>query len=112
MQLTFSIARGNDYWLHVLGWPGPHVVIRRPKDAEVPQETLLDAAHLAVYFSKIRGADYGEVSYTQRKHISRLRGAPEGTVSCASARTLRVRMEPARLERLLHEQPSEAEAEE
>ncbi len=107
--LTFSIARGNDCWLHVLGWPGPHVVVRRPRDAEVPQETLLDAAHLAVHFSKIRGADYGEVVYTQRKNVSRLKGAPEGTVSYSSARTLRVRMEPERIERLLREQRADTE---
>ncbi len=107
--LTFSIARGNDCWLHVLGWPGPHVVVRRPRDAEVPQETLLDAAHLAVHFSKIRGADYAEVVHTQRKNLSRLKGAPEGTVSYSGARTLRVRMEPERIERLLREQRTEAE---
>ncbi len=107
--LTFSIARGNDCWLHVLGWPGPHVVVRRPRDAEVPQETLLDAAHLAVHFSKIRGADYAEVVYAPRKNVSRMKGAPEGAVSYSGARTLRVRMEPERIERLLREQRSDTE---
>jgi predicted ribosome quality control (RQC) complex YloA/Tae2 family protein len=107
--LTFSIARGNDWWLHVLGWPGPHVVVRRSRDAEAPQETLIDAAHLAVHFSKLRGADYAEVVYTQRKNISRLKSAPEGTVSYSGARTMRVRMEPERIARLLSEQRTEGE---
>jgi len=110
-RLTFGIAHGNDYWLHVLGWPGPHVVIRRPRDREVPQETLLDAAHLAVHFSKLRGADSAEVSYTRCKYVSRLKGAPEGTVSYANERTLRVRMEPQRLARLLNSRRGDEDTE-
>jgi predicted ribosome quality control (RQC) complex YloA/Tae2 family protein len=103
-ELTFSIARGNDYWLHVRGWPGPHVVIRRPSDRNVSREALLDAAHLAVHFSKIRGTAYAEVTYTQCKHVRRLKGASTGNVSYASATTLQVPMDGARLARLLEQQ--------
>ena len=52
-RLTLSIARGNDYWLHLADWPGPHVVVRAPK-GEVGEGALLDAAHLAVHFSKLQ----------------------------------------------------------
>lgn len=100
-ELTFTIARGNDYWFHVLGWPGPHVVVRKPPDKAVSPETLLDAAHLAVHFSKIRGTDYAEVIYTQCKNVRRLKGAPKGTVSYAETRTLQVRVSRRRLGRLL-----------
>jgi len=100
-RLTFSIARGNDHWLHVRGWPGPHVVVRKPRDRDVSHEAILDAAHLAIYFSKIRGTDYAEVDRTQCKYIRRMRGAAPGAVSYAQADTLRIRPDPARLERLL-----------
>jgi predicted ribosome quality control (RQC) complex YloA/Tae2 family protein len=100
-KLTFTIANGNDYWLHVLGWPGPHVIVRKPKDKAVSPESLLDAAHLAIHFSKIRGTDYAEVVYTQRKHVRRLKGG-SGKVNYANSKTLQVRLQRHRLERLLH----------
>jgi predicted ribosome quality control (RQC) complex YloA/Tae2 family protein len=103
-RLTFTIGRGNDYWLHVLGWPGPHVVVRKPREGEASGEALLDAAHLAVYFSKLRGADRADVTYTQCKNVRRMKGASTGTVSYSAASTLHVRMEPERLERLLRPQ--------
>jgi predicted ribosome quality control (RQC) complex YloA/Tae2 family protein len=100
-RLTFSIARGNDSWLHLLGRPGPHVIVRKPRDRDVPDEALLDAAHLAVYFSKLRGTDFAEVACTQVKLVRKPKRAAPGKVSYASARTLAVRIETARLERLL-----------
>lgn len=99
-RLTFTIANGNDFWLHVLGWPGPHVVVRKPKEKAVSPESLLDAAHLAIHFSRLRGTDYAEVAYTQCKHVRRLKG-PSGKVSYANASTLQVRVSKSRLHRLL-----------
>lgn len=99
--LTFRIARGNDLWLHVSDWPGPHVIIRRNRGQEIPYGTLLDAAHLAIFFSKIRGATVADVVYTERKYVQKPRGAKTGTVYCASAKRLAVRRDEARLERLL-----------
>ncbi len=100
-RLTFTIAHGNDYWLHVRGWPGPHVVVRTPRGGQMPQETLLDAAHLAIHYSRIRGTDYAEVAYTQVKHVRRLKGAPTGQVSYSNESVLAVRFEKGRLERLM-----------
>jgi predicted ribosome quality control (RQC) complex YloA/Tae2 family protein len=108
-RLTFGIARGNDYWMHLLTWPGPHVVIRKPPDKSVSQESLLDAAHLAVYFSKIRGAGYAQVAYTQCKNVRRMKGAPRGKVNYAHATTLQVRIEQARIERLMKGTPEQTE---
>jgi len=98
--LTFSIARGDDYWMHLRGWAGPHVVIRKPRDRDVPLETLLDAAHLAVHYSKIRGTDFAEVVYTQRKHVRAVKGAGPGRVNYSGGATLAVRLDQDRLRRL------------
>jgi predicted ribosome quality control (RQC) complex YloA/Tae2 family protein len=100
-RLTFSTARGNDWWVHLVAWPGPHVVVRQRGGGAMPQESLLDAAHLAVHFSKIRGAESAEVVYTQCKNVRRARGGGPGRVNYAQARNLRVRMEDERLRRLL-----------
>jgi len=110
-RLTFGIARGNDYWMHLLTWPGPHVVIRKPPDKSVSQESLLDAAHLAVYFSKIRGTDFAQVAYTQCKNVRRTKGAPPGKVHYAHATTLQVHIDPQRIERLMKGTPEEPESE-
>ncbi|MHC4481246.1 MAG: Rqc2 family fibronectin-binding protein, partial [Planctomycetota bacterium] len=99
--LTFTLARGNDYWLHVRGWPGPHVVVRKPPDGSVPPDALMDAAQLAVHFSKLRGTDYAEVAYTQCKNVRRLKGSKPGRVSYAREKTLRLRPDAGRLRRLL-----------
>jgi predicted ribosome quality control (RQC) complex YloA/Tae2 family protein len=100
-RLTFSIARGNDWWVHLVAWPGPHVIVRQAREGTIPQESLLDAAHLAVHFSRIRGAGAAEVVYTQCKNVRRARGAGPGKVNYAHARNLRVRMEEERIHRLL-----------
>jgi len=100
-ELTFSVARGNDYWMHLQGWEGPHVVIRKPAGKDVPLETLLDAAHLAIYYSKIRGTDYAEVIYTQRKYVRPIKGGPVGSVTYANVSRLAVHPEEQRLRRLL-----------
>ncbi len=99
--LTFGVARPDDLWLHARGIPGAHVVVPLARGAEVAQETLLDAAHLALHHARGAGADRGEVSYTRAKFVRRVKGAAPGAVSYAREKTFLVRVEPGRLERLL-----------
>ncbi|MBI4878190.1 MAG: DUF814 domain-containing protein [Planctomycetes bacterium] len=100
-RLTLSIARGNDLWLHVHGGAGSHVVIRLPRGRTASLEDLLDAAALAVHFSKRRGAAGAEVIYTQRKHVRKERGAKPGAVSVARSKTLFVTGAAERARRLV-----------
>ena len=101
-ELTCRFARGNDVWLHVGGGrPGSHVVVRLPKGKTASLETLLDAATLAIHFSKARGQDRVDVIYTFAKHVRKPRGSPPGAVVPVDPRTLTVRVEPERLQRLL-----------
>ncbi|KAF0239833.1 MAG: fibronectin-binding A domain-containing [Planctomycetota bacterium] len=99
--LSLRLARGNDAWFHAEDKAGAHVVVRLPSGTELPQETLLDAATLAVYHSKLRGRPVAEVTWTLAKWVTRARGAPAGTVIVQKGKTLRLRVEPARLERLM-----------
>lgn len=98
-HLTFRLARGNDLWLHAKDVPGSHVVARIGK-REPTQETLLDAAHLAVHYSKARGSGGAEVIYTRVKFVRKPRGARSGQVSLGDARTILVRWEEPRMARL------------
>jgi predicted ribosome quality control (RQC) complex YloA/Tae2 family protein len=101
-ELTCRFARGNDVWLHVGGGrAGSHVLVRLPKGKTASLETLLDAATLAIHFSKARGEDRVDVVYTFAKNVRKPRGSPAGSVVPTNPRTLTVRVEPTRLQRLL-----------
>lgn len=99
-ELTFRLARGNDYWLHVHGGPGSHVVVKLPPGAELASETLLDAATLALLHSSQKSSGHGEVLYTRRKHVGKPRHAKAGLVYAADSKTIFVRLDDERLKRL------------
>ena len=101
-ELTMRFANGNDLWLHVGGGrPGSHVVVRLPKQKTASLETLLDAAALAVHYSKARGEPRIDVIYTHRKHVKKPKGLPPGAVVPAQTKTITVLHDAARLGRVL-----------
>jgi predicted ribosome quality control (RQC) complex YloA/Tae2 family protein len=87
-DLTFRIARPNDWWFHAQNVPGAHVVLQRDDRAEPPEEDLRQAAALAARHSKATGAGKVAVDYTLRKHVRAQRDAPAGLVWYTNARTL------------------------
>ncbi len=99
-EVTFRVARSYDTWMHAADYPGSHVVVRaRGRDEAVPHRTLVEAARLAAHFSQARKDAKVAVNYTQRKFVSKPRGAAPGLVYLSSFRTLLV--EPAEeLERI------------
>jgi predicted ribosome quality control (RQC) complex YloA/Tae2 family protein len=99
--LTVSVTRGNDLWLHARGRNGAHVVARLEKGRPPDGETLLDAAHLAAHFSEARGEPQVEVVATRAKYVRKVKGAAPGAVTYSQERTILLRLEPARIERLL-----------
>ena len=99
--LTFQVARPHHLWMHARGVPGAHVVVPLDRGEEVGQETLLDAAHLALHFSRVAGEPRGEVAWTRARLVKRVKGGAPGQVTYTGEKVLSVRMEPARLERLL-----------
>ena len=99
--LTVRIARGSDYWFHTADVPGSHVVLRAPKNSEPDSEEILDAAHLAIHFSPVRGTDRAPVHVAQRKHIQKPKGAKAGLVTLSGGRILEVRVQQERLKGLL-----------
>jgi predicted ribosome quality control (RQC) complex YloA/Tae2 family protein len=99
-EVTFRVARSYDAWMHAADYPGSHVVVRaRGRDEPVPHRTLVEAARLAAHFSRAGKDAKVAVNYTQRKFVSKPRGAAPGLVYLSSFRTLLV--EPAEeLERI------------
>jgi predicted ribosome quality control (RQC) complex YloA/Tae2 family protein len=100
--LTLTIARPHDLWLHARGLSGAHVIIPRERSAPpVAPELLLDAAHLAAHFSDARGEPSAEVQYVERRYLRKPKGSAPGAVRVDRERVLLLRLEQARLERLL-----------
>ncbi|HUK66898.1 MAG TPA: NFACT RNA binding domain-containing protein [Anaeromyxobacteraceae bacterium] len=100
-ELTVTVARGNDLWLHARGRGGAHVVAKLEKGKAPDGDTLLDAAHLAAHFSDARGEPVVEVVVTRAKFVKKKKGTPPGAVTYSQERTLNLRVEPPRVERLL-----------
>ncbi len=76
-QLTLKTARKTDYWLHTKDIPGSHVII---KSANPSEETILEAAEIAAYYSKYRHSARVPVDLVQVKHIRKPNGSKPGYV--------------------------------
>jgi predicted ribosome quality control (RQC) complex YloA/Tae2 family protein len=99
--LTFRVARPHDLWLHARGASGSHVVVPLEKNETAGSDLLVDAAHLALHHSQLKGEPRGEVAYTQAKYVKRQKGAAPGTVTVTREKTMVLKVEPSRLKRLL-----------
>ncbi|WLR52284.1 NFACT family protein [Bacillus tianshenii] len=83
--LTNRYANRMDTWLHTKDIPGSHVVIR---DSEPSEQTLLEAANIAAYFSKAKQSSSVPVDYTAVKHVKKPNGAKPGFVIYDNQTTL------------------------
>jgi predicted ribosome quality control (RQC) complex YloA/Tae2 family protein len=90
--LTFDVAEPHDFWMHVVGSPGSHVVVRNPDQLiELPRPVLEQAAALAAWHSKARGRrGKVEVHVCRAADVSKPRGAPPGEVRLRRWESVRV----------------------
>ena len=89
--LTQRTASAEDFWLHVHQAPGSHVLIlNRERHTDIPERTLIEAASLAAYYSKLRRSAKVDVIYTQRKYVKKPKGSPPGLVTLSQFQTIRV----------------------
>lgn len=90
--ITHRLSNPHDFWLHVVGVPGSHVILRRPTRNTTPKPTtLVEAAQIAAYFSKARKQTRVPVIYTERKFVSKPRRAKPGQAVCTREREILVR---------------------
>lgn len=89
--LTFKLAAQNDFWLHVAGETGSHVVVRNPEGlTRLPRDTLRFAASLAAGHSKARQGGQVSVHIGRVRDVKKPRGAPAGKVTLARFESIRV----------------------
>jgi predicted ribosome quality control (RQC) complex YloA/Tae2 family protein len=91
-ELTFRVGEPRDFWLHVSGQPGSHVIVRNPEGLEaLPREVLEQAARLAAWHSKSRAArGKVEVHVCRVADVSKPRGFAAGQVRLRRFETIRV----------------------
>jgi predicted ribosome quality control (RQC) complex YloA/Tae2 family protein len=91
--LSLHIAKPSDWWFHVRGMPGSHVLLlARPGDAP-DRTTLRRAAAIAAYHSKARTAGVVAVSCTRARYVTKPGDAPLGTVQIRKEAVIKVRPE-------------------
>jgi len=87
-RLTKASAKG-DIFLHAQGCPGSHVILKaEDKPDRPPRKTLEEAAALAAYWSKARGAKTVPVNATEVRYVHKPRGAKPGLVTIKNEKTL------------------------
>ena len=90
-RLSLKIAGPNDWWFHVKGMPGSHVVLQVPAGEDPDNATVKAAAAVAAWHSKKREARQVAVSATRARYVTKPRGAKPGTVEIRKEKVLNVR---------------------
>ncbi|MCA9729146.1 MAG: DUF814 domain-containing protein [Candidatus Eisenbacteria bacterium] len=88
-RLSIRIANANDFWFHVRGMPGSHVILR-VEDEEPDKQTIEAAAAIAAYHSKARAGGKVAVSCTRAKFVTKPKGAKPGTVQIRREKVIKV----------------------
>lgn len=84
-RLSLKQADRRDIWLHVQNIPGSHVIIHSPNPSD---ETLVEAAKLAAYYSKARDSANVPVDYLPAGKLRKPNGSKPGFVIFEGQQTL------------------------
>lgn len=90
-HLSIKMAKPNDWWFHVKGLPGSHVVLRVPSGEDPDNATVKAAAAVAAWHSRKREAKQVAVTGTRARYVTKPRGAKPGTVEVRKEKVFMVR---------------------
>jgi len=85
--LTMKQAASKDIWLHARNIPGSHVIIKK-QQKDIGENTLLEAAILAAYYSRAKMSSTVPVDYTEVKNVKKPPGAKPGMVIYENFKTI------------------------
>ncbi|PIE89565.1 MAG: hypothetical protein CR997_10750 [Acidobacteria bacterium] len=99
-QLSIKTGKPKDFWFHIAGMPGSHVIARHPEHPDsCPREIRRVAAGLAAYFSKARKGGTCTVHWTTCSQVKKRPGAPAGQVVLKKFDVMKVKpLDPQALE--------------
>jgi len=88
-QLSTKIGRPADFWFHVAGMPGSHVVARHPlRPEQCPRDIKRVAGGLAAFFGKGKNGGKVAVHWSTCRHVTKPRGAAAGKVQLRRHETM------------------------
>ncbi len=89
--LSFRYARPHDFWFHAHTAAGAHVVLVRENRKKLPpNNTIVETAKIAAYYSKAKGSKKVEVLYTEAKFVKKPRKGKTGTAMVERKKTILV----------------------
>jgi predicted ribosome quality control (RQC) complex YloA/Tae2 family protein len=83
------VADHRDIWLHTQKIHGSHVILCT-NGAEPDEQSLLEAAMLAAYYSQGRESSKVPVDYTPVRYVKKPNGAKPGMVTYTTYKTMYV----------------------
>lgn len=86
-RLTAKDAEKWDIWLHTQRIHGSHVILCTG-GAQPDEQSLLEAASLAAYFSQAQDGTKVPVDFTQVKYVKKPAGSPPGFVNYTNYKTI------------------------
>ena len=95
-RLTFQVARGTDWWMHLRERPGAHLILPMKRDQTPTLAHLLGAAQVALVHAKIPEGVAADVQYARVRDVRSIPGEV-AKVRIADERVLRVSRDPAEL---------------
>jgi predicted ribosome quality control (RQC) complex YloA/Tae2 family protein len=91
-RLSIDLCQAWDFWFHLAGDSGSHVVVRNPDRLDrLPKATQELAAGLAAGYSKARNAGTVAVHVARGEDVSKRRGQPPGEVTLARWKSITVK---------------------
>jgi len=98
--LSLKFAHKDDLFLHAGGYSGSHIIIRT-NGKPVPEQTVNEAATLAVYYSKARKRNSANVSLTRCANVYKPKNAKPGLVHIRDFKTINISIKKDVLVKLL-----------
>lgn len=86
-RLTGKDAEKWDIWLHTQRIHGSHVILCTG-GAQPDEQSLLEAASLAAYFSQAQNSTKVPIDFTQVKYVKKPAGSPPGFVNYTNYKTI------------------------
>ncbi len=100
-EILRRYTRGSDIWLHTRDYAGGYVIIKAQKGKTVPLPVLLDAASLAIHYSKAKKNGKADLYYTEVKYLRRAKDGKTGLVLPTQERNLSVTLDEKRVREIL-----------
>lgn len=102
-EMLKIVAKGNDYWFHIRDNAGSHVVVKNKNNEQIPDKIKLEAAMLALHFSKSKSEDEGDIYFTRVKYLHKPNTNTPGLVFPTQEKNIKIKIDRSVINELLNQ---------